>query len=430
MDSRSLVIQMQQLGLLPQDEAARRTIQALCREHPAEVRDFARELLKKHILTAFQANLLLTGKGQQLLVGPYIIQERLGEGGMGQVFKVQHRKLGRTLALKVIRPERASNPVAVSRFFREVQVAGQLAHPHIVRAYDAGQIDKTYYFAMEFVSGTDLAAHVKHHGPLPIKQACRFLLQAAEGMQHIHEHGLVHRDIKPNNLILAYDRAPTAAANGGGVAMRTVPATLKILDLGLARLAVDEDDSRKSLTREGAVMGTVDYMAPEQARDSRDADIRSDIYSLGCTFYFALTGQVPFPGGTSFEKMLHHQLDEPAPLEQFRPDLPAGLSAIVRRMMAKDPVQRFQQPAEVAAAVAQLDDSPAEPPLAIPVAEEAPVTIDIASEETDEPLMIVDKTRLSYRRTSPWLLLLGWALGLGLVFAALVLFTILWVLKR
>ena len=298
MDSRTLVTQMQQLGLLPDEGAPRRTFQALYQQHINDVRAFARELLKNDFLTAYQANLLLTGKVRQLLVGPYLVFERLGEGGMGQVFKARHQRTRRLVALKVIRPERVSNPVAVGRFFREIQAAAQLSHPHVVRAYDADQVDKTYYFAMQYVRGTDLASYIKQRGPLPISDACKFLIQAAQGLQHIHEHAMVHRDIKPNNLMLALEELPAPVPAAGGVAVRTAPTTLKILDLGLVSLTEGDDRDAKGLTREGTIMGTVDYMAPEQARETRTVDIRSDIYSLGCTFYFALTGQVPFPGGT------------------------------------------------------------------------------------------------------------------------------------
>jgi serine/threonine protein kinase len=430
MDSRTLVTQMQQLGLLPEDGAPRRAFLALYQQHINDVRAFARELLKNDSITAYQANLLLTGKARQLLVGPYLVFERLGEGGMGQVFKARHQRTRRIVALKVIRPERVSNPVAVGRFFREVQAAAQLSHPHVVHAYDADQVDKIYYLAMQYVRGTDLAAHVKQRGPLPIADACKFLNHAAQGLQHIHEHGMVHRDIKPNNLMLALEELPAPIPAAGGVAVRTAPAMLKILDLGLVCLTEGDDRDAKDLTREGAIMGTVDYMAPEQARETRAADIRSDIYSLGCTFYFALTGQVPFPGGTSFEKMLHHQIDEPAPLTRFRPDVPAGLSMILRRMLAKDPADRFQTPADVAAAVAPLLPGKDVPPQAIPIAQEQlPTVSDIAS-ETDEPLLIVDRSRLAYQRTNPWVAVAWWVAVLGMALAAVGLFFILWLLKR
>jgi eukaryotic-like serine/threonine-protein kinase len=432
MDSRSLITHLQQLGLLPEDDSTRRQIHALLHKHQSDVRSLARELLKTDFLTAYQANMLLTGKGRQLVIGPYVILERLGEGGMGQVFKARHRKLHRVVALKVIRPERVANPVAVERFFREVQAATRFTHPNIVRGYDADRTDTTYYFAMQYVRGTDLSAYVKLRGPLPIKQACQFLRHAALGLEHIHEHGMVHRDIKPGNLILALEQRPAQAASGG-VAVRAVPATLQILDLGLARLAEDDDKDATGITREGIIMGTVDYMAPEQARDCREADIRSDIYSLGCTFYFALTAQVPFPGGTAFEKMLRHQLEEPAPPGKFRPDVPPALSAILGRMMAKDPARRFQTPAAVADAVTPLCDGSAPPPLDIPLAEEAEATLsDVASGEgeTDEPLLIVDRSRLAYRRTSLGKVLLGWAVGASLAVAAIGLFVVLWLLKR
>jgi serine/threonine-protein kinase len=433
MDSRSLASQMQQLGLWPAADEDRRQVGSWLRQHANDVRAFARELLKRDLLTPYQANLLLTSKGDQLVLGPYVILERLGEGGMGQVYKARHNKLHRVVALKVIRPDRVANPVAVSRFFREVQAAALMDHPNLVRGFDAGQVGDRYYLAMQYVRGTDLSAHIKHRGPLPIKLACQFLRDAALGLQHIHEHGMVHRDIKPGNLVLAVEEVPTTL-DAGGVAVRTAPTVLKILDLGLARLSEDETRADKNpqlaLTHEGAVMGTVDYMAPEQARDSREADIRSDIYALGCTFYFALTAQAPFPGGTTIEKMLHHQLDEPAPVESFRPDVPPLLSAVLRRMMAKQPTLRYQAPAEVAATLAPLlGEAPAPAAPATPAAEEQTVS-DTATTPTDEPLVILDPNKLHYRRGNPLLMYLGLA-GAAVVLgtAALLFAVVVWLLK-
>ena len=203
---------------------------------------------------------------------------------MGEVFKARHPKLGRVVALKLIRKERLDNPAAVRRFHREVQAAAQLEHPHIVRAYDADEAGDLHYFVMEYVEGTDLARLVKRDGPLTVDRACDYVRQAALGLQHAYERGMVHRDIKPANLLLT--------AKGDVV---------KVLDMGLARLDRPEKDAGASstLTQEGAVMGTPDYIAPEQARDSHTVDIRADLYSLGCTLYFLLAGRVPFPGGTS-----------------------------------------------------------------------------------------------------------------------------------
>ncbi len=207
-------------------------------------------------------------------------------------------------------------------------------------AYDADEVHGTHFFSMEYVEGQDLARFVVKHGPLPWGQACDYIRQAALGLQHAHECGLVHRDIKPHNLLLT--------ARGGVV---------KIMDMGLARLDHVSEDSATSgtMTREGTVMGTLDYIAPEQALNSHAVDIRADLYSLGCTLFFLLTGRVPFAGGTATQKLLRHQLEAPPPLTRFRPDLSAELAAVVVRLLAKRPEDRYGTPAELAAALSVLN---------------------------------------------------------------------------
>ena len=203
---------------------------------------------------------------------------------------------------------------------------------------------------MEYVEGTDLSKLVREYGPLPVPHACNYILQAALGLQHAHEKGMVHRDIKPSNLLVSWGSSRNVQTAPVGTAATGRP-VVKILDMGLARLIDAEDGVTSELTQEGAVMGTVDYLAPEQALDSRKADIRSDLYSLGCTFYFMLTGKVPFPGGTATEKLLKHRLDEPTPVEQLRPEVSPGLAGVVRKLMAKKPGERYQTPAEVVRAL-------------------------------------------------------------------------------
>jgi WD40 repeat protein/serine/threonine protein kinase len=298
----------------------------------ADLRSLARELVRRDWLTPYQVNQLVQGRGRLLSLGPYIVLERLGEGGMGEVFKARHRKLGRLVALKVIRNDRLANENAVRRFRREIQAAAHLEHPNVVRAYDADEADGIHFFAMEFVEGTDLAKHVKQHGPLPVAQACDCARQTALALQHALERGMVHRDIKPHNLLL------------------TAKGVVKVLDMGLARLESDDAGSITSttLTQQGAVMGTPDFIAPEQAMDSHSADIRADLYSLGCTLYFLLTGSVPYPRGSALEKLVRHQTEEPQAIESLRPELSPALAGVVRRLMAKRPQDRFQTPAEVA----------------------------------------------------------------------------------
>jgi serine/threonine protein kinase len=301
-----------------------------------------KDLCRRGWLTPFQARQLLLGKGHALAFGPYLIIDLLGAGGRGQVFKARHRTMERLVALKVLRKDLLADEEAVQRFFREVEVISQLSHPAIVHAYDADVVGSTYYLAMEFVEGTDLERLVKDSGPLPAVQACDFICQAARGLQYAHERGLVHRDIKPSNLLLAKPQA-------GG------PPTVKILDLGLARLEKPVAGSRTQqltvLAGNAALQGTPDYLAPEQALDFHAADIRADIYSLGCTLFFLLTGQPPFPGGTLPQKLLRHQQAEPPDITNTRTDLPADVPAILRKMLAKSPDDRYQTPGELADAL-------------------------------------------------------------------------------
>jgi WD40 repeat protein/serine/threonine protein kinase len=308
-------------------------------------KELAYEIVRRGWLTQYQIKQVWNGRGEGLVLGQYLLLEPLGEGGMGQVFKAKHRSLGRTVALKVIRQDRLSNPAAIQRFQREIRAVSQLSHPNVVLAYDADQIGDRQIFAMEYAEGSDLARTLKERGPLPVGQACEYARQTALGLQHAHERGLVHRDIKPSNLLVS---------NG----------VVKILDMGLSRLREGPEGGTidATLTQDGHVVGTPDYLPPEQARDSHSVDVRADIYSLGCTLYQMLTGSVPFPGGSPMEKVFKHQLEEPTPIEQRRPDLPKGLPAVVRKMMAKAPEQRYQTPEEVALALgpfARLDSGPA-----------------------------------------------------------------------
>ena len=228
-------------------------------------------------------------------------------------------------------------------FQREVRAAARLVHPNIVTAYDANHVGDRCYLVMEFVDGANLDELVKHHGPLPIGTACDFIRQAALGLQYAHESGMVHRDIKPANLLVQRPpaRTPSAVCN------------VKILDFGLARLQTWGPNQQESLqVAENGVLGTPDFLSPEQARNLHSVDIRSDLYSLGCSLYFLLTGKVPFPGGTTLEKLLKHSTETPTPVEKLRPDVPPQVAAIVKKLMTKDPKARYQTPASLAAALA------------------------------------------------------------------------------
>ncbi|MEM7558360.1 MAG: protein kinase [Planctomycetota bacterium] len=282
----------------------------------------------------------------------YEVLSLIGRGGMGDVYKARHRKMDRTVALKVINRQVVRKQEAIDRFHREVKTAAKLSHPNIVTSHDADQAGEFHFLAMEYVDGIDLAQTIKQRGALPITEACDYVRQAAIGLQYAHERGMVHRDIKPHNLIVTED------------------GTVKILDFGLASLAPanvlegEIDDSHSDLTVAGAIMGTPDFISPEQASYARLADTRSDIYSLGATLYFLLSGRVPFDEGSVMHKLKSHAELEPESLSLMRGDLPESLLTIVSRMMAKDPADRYQSAEEVATALSEFTTQPsfAEPP--------------------------------------------------------------------
>jgi serine/threonine protein kinase len=377
----------------------------------ADARSLARELVRRAWLTTYQVNELLQGRGRGLLLGSYLLLDKLGEGGMGAVFRARHSRLGRIVALKVIRPERLDSELAIKRFRREIITAAQLDHPNVVRAYDADEAGGVHFFAMEHVEGTDLAKLVKQHGPLPVSRACGYIRQAACGLAHAHEKGLVHRDIKPANLLLS----------SSGV--------VKVLDMGLARLnALAAAGEATTLTQDGAIMGTPDYIAPEQARDSKRADIRADLYSLGCTLYHLLSGRVPFGGGTLTEKLLAHQMDPVPDVRRLRPDVPPAVAVIVSKLMAKRPEDRYQTPGELVAAIDNvLNAAPGAAPTAdldrtVPAEPENPFAdIDQATADTSAALTPPERrTRQAPARWLVWIaaggstLLLCSAIGLAI----------------
>jgi serine/threonine-protein kinase len=331
----------------------------------AEPQALAKELLQRDWLTPYQVNQLLLGRGHELVIGPYVVLKRLGEGGTATVFKARHRRMLRDVAVKLVRKDLLEDTEVVGRFKREIQVISQLSHANVVHAFDSGPVGDGLFLAMEYVEGVDLGRLVKQIGPLPVAVACEYIRQAALGLQHAHAHGLVHRDIKPNNLMVSTkDKGQSTKTDDPAVVLRTSSFGLvKILDLGLARLCRKVNDEITSpmtagagtnvLTPQGALLqGTPDYMAPEQALDFHAADARADVYSLGCTFFFLLRGQPPFPGGTPLQKLLKHQQSPPPAIEQMRPGLPTAVTGVLRKMLAKQPADRYQTPQEVADALA------------------------------------------------------------------------------
>jgi eukaryotic-like serine/threonine-protein kinase len=325
------------------------------------------------LLTHFQAEQLMQGKWRRFTIGKYKVLERLGSGGMGSVFLCEHKLMRRRVAVKVLPTAKASDPASLDRFYREARAVAALDHPNIVHAYDIDQDEQLHFLVMEYVDGASLQELVKKTGPLDIARACHYIRQSALGLEHAHEAGLVHRDIKPGNILV--DR-------GGGV---------KLLDMGLARFFNDEDDVLTKKYDEN-VLGTADYLAPEQAIDSHSVDIRADIYGLGATFYFLLTGKPPFGEGTVAQKLLWHQTRNPRPLSDYRQDVSPALTAVLAKMMAKEPAQRYAVPGEVAEALAAFTQNPIAPPsdaemprLSIAATGESPETNASRSSSTAAP---------------------------------------------
>jgi serine/threonine protein kinase len=311
-------------GLLDRGE-----LQAAVVDLPAEQRGDARgladHLVKKGKLSRFQANKLLKGTAKGFILGHYQIVAPLGKGGMGTVYMARDQGSGRLVALKVLAPERArAEERTLERFKREMELCRRVAHPHIAMTFDVGLIEakEVYYIAMEYIPGRSLYRIVTDEGPMNVPRVAHLGLEVAAGLEHAHKQGLIHRDLKPSNIVVTpHDHA-------------------KILDFGLA-LVAGEKGAAEIIGGQGYIVGSMDYISPEQTQDASKVDARADVYGLGCTLFFALTGQPPFPGGTSTEKIHKHRNEVPPQLSALRPDVPMDFADIVHRMMAKDPGLRL-----------------------------------------------------------------------------------------
>ncbi len=302
-------------------------------EYPMESVALAERLVRDNVLTSYQVKRFLGNRSNGLIVGRYIILDRIGSGSMGRVYKAHHVMMDRVVALKIISPEIASNDRVVARFQREMKLVGRLDHPNVVRAFDADQIQRVLYIVMEYVPGYSLGERLKK-GPIPPLEMIDYAAQAAQGLAHAHDQGIVHRDIKPSNMLL----------NREG--------RIKILDLGLGVL-MEADNSATFATADGIAVGTVDYMSPEQAC-GRDVDGRSDLYGLGCAMYHLMTGKLPFPGTSPIERLGKRISGRHVPITEHLPDIPSSFVRILDKMLAHKPHERFSSAAELADALLGL----------------------------------------------------------------------------
>jgi serine/threonine protein kinase len=316
-------------GLLDREQlqGALRTVPRASRK---DSRAVAEHLIKTGKLSRFQARKLLEGTAIGLKLGPFQVLAPIGRGGMGTVYLARDSRGDMLLALKVLSPKRAREEKRVlARFRREMEMSQRVAHPHIAWTYEVGVCQGVYYIAMEYIPGKSLFRLVTEEGPLSLPRAARLFAEVAGALDHAHTQGLVHRDLKPSNILIT----PNDHA--------------KVLDLGLAIMQGEKPGDRRVVGGQGYVVGSMDYIAPEQVEDASKADTRSDIYGLGCTLYFALTGRQPFPGGSAQDKLHCHRTQEPVPVEELKPDVAPGFAFLLRRMMAKRPEDRFASAADV-----------------------------------------------------------------------------------
>ncbi|GBD35340.1 Serine/threonine-protein kinase PknB [bacterium HR36] len=336
-------------------------VQHLCQQwrqtaaDPRDTRAFARWLVDQSHLTEYQAALLLHGYADNFFLGPYKILERIGKGRMAGVYRALHGESGQVVALKVLPPSSAQDATLLARFLREVSLARELVHPNIVRTFDAGQHNGLYYLVMEYLDGATLEEILKLRHTLSPLETARIGFFVCLALQYLHERHIVHRDVKPGNIMLIPAPQPQES---------TLSCVVKVLDVGLAREIFEPGRAPQhpDLTSESAILGSFDYLAPEQARDARRVDIRADLYSLGCVLYHCLAGQPPFPDSNPVRQLARHSTEQPRPLQEINSQVSATFWQVIARLLAKNPEERFGTPAEVAEALKTvLKEPPAAP---------------------------------------------------------------------
>jgi serine/threonine protein kinase len=372
-------------GLLDRDQ-----IEAVMREIPdslrRDVRGVADHFVKTGKLSRFQARKLLKGVSLGLVLGPFQVLAPIGKGGMGVVYLARDSRIGRLVALKVLPPRRARmEERMLARFRREMELSQRVAHAHLAWVYEVGKHRDVNYIAMEYVPGKTLSRLVVSEGPLRVPRAARLFAEVASALEHAHNQGLIHRDLKPSNIMV------------------TPHNHAKVLDLGLAMIHGEKAIEIAVLGGEGYIVGSMDYIAPEQTTDPTKVDRRADLYGLGCTLYYALTGHPPFPGGSNREKILKHRNEYPTSLLMLQPHLPPEFVRIVERMMAKEPGRRYQTAAAVEADLrrwapgdpSQPMDSPNDPAFAEAVAR-------LQAVDSSSDLRLSDDSRSSSLLEGSW----------------------------
>jgi serine/threonine protein kinase len=316
-------------GLLDREQLSQ-TLRAVPAEHRTEPLALAEQLVGAGKLSRFQARKLLQGVSTGLVLGPFHVLAPVGKGGMATVFLARDTRSKQLLALKILAPKKArEEPRMLARFRREMDMNQRVAHDHIAWTYDVGVCQQIYYIAMEYIPGKSLHRVVAESGPLKVPRAARLFAEVAAALAHAHERHIIHRDLKPSNIVITpHDHA-------------------KLLDLGFAIVEGETGGDKEVIGGEGYVVGTMDYISPEQIANSATVTTRSDIYGLGCSLYYTVTGRVPFPGGTAKEKIQRHKTEWPAPVTRINPDVPTEFAALVGKMLMKDPAARYASAEEV-----------------------------------------------------------------------------------